>query len=65
MSDSLWKLFTIIFPLLIFGSEIILNFITGFYKNGNLILECKQVIANYAKKDFFIDLITYILIFDT
>lgn len=40
--------------------EILLNFLTGYYEKGHLVMQKKKIAINYIKTWFFLDLISSI-----
>lgn len=44
-----------------FMCDILVNFNTGFYKKGYLVMKRKEIIKNYVKTWFFLDLLASFL----
>ena len=61
VSLSFFKLITVFIPLVVFASESVLNFVTGFYKNGILIMDFKKIIVHHMKRGMWNDILTFFI----
>lgn len=50
-------------PIILYSIETILNFCTGYYHNGILIMNLLQIIKKNLKFDFWIDIISIFIIY--
>ena len=50
LTDPAYVFFFNQFPIIMYIMEIVLNFMTGYYEHGTLIMNPMQIIRNYTKK---------------
>lgn len=62
--SKFWKIFPIL-CFVTFVSDILFNFNTGFYLRGICIMNRKEVMNNYLKKSFILDLFSLLPILDS
>ncbi|KAL4438752.1 hypothetical protein ABPG74_013425 [Tetrahymena malaccensis] len=56
LKSGFWMYFLRILPAVVFSIEILLKFNTGYYQEGQIVMNRKQIIKSYLKWKFWVDL---------